>query len=218
MVESGKGKGNWRDWETTKDEDVEVVDPVGSFNLADLGIQKKPGGPSSAERHARADEARERAERQRISNIRSESSEQVLKKRESSDIFDAVRKQDEDFIKGLLMREFGSVKFRNLDDLYFHLDEFFTGGEEPGLDLSDPKGPSSKVAEMDLVFRPRIGDSAQFVEFKLVDQAVGVGGSKKITRVKGLKFHEMEQPSAPSAQKEKPQGQGWFSKLFGKKE
>lgn len=218
MVESGKGRKGWENWKATTDEEPEIVDPVGSFNLADLGIHKKPDGPSSAERNAKAEEARARADRQRTANIRSESSEQVLKKQELGDIFEAVKRQDEDFIKGLLVREFGNVSFRNLDDLYFHLDEFFTGGEEYGIDLSDPKGVSSKVAEMDLVFRPRIGDSVPFVEFKLVDQAVGMGGSKKITRVKGLKFHEPEQLPAPRAQTEKPQGKSWFSRLLGKKE
>ena len=149
-------------------------------------------------------------------SVRREQSQRESESKELDDIFDAVENDNEDFIQGLLVREFGRAVFRDLSDLEFCLNDFFSGGRELSMviDLNNPIEQTQGV-EMKIIFRPRIGETSFFVEIKLANfSGLGKRGGKTITRITDAKILAPERPNSPP---DKKAGAGWLGKLFGKK-
>lgn len=160
-------------------------------------------------------QARMAKDARKTADIRRESVERERVQTQYDDIYDAVENQDEDLIKGLLIREFGNVEFKNLDDLQNQLDVFFSGGREHSvfMDLNDLMKNPPQRKEMIVEFRPRVGGKPQFVEFTLVNESdLGKGKDKTITHVTDVNIKRQDTtPAQP------PKKVSLYNRLFGKK-
>lgn len=160
-------------------------------------------------------QARMTKDAKKSADIRRESVERERAQTQYDDIYGAVENQDEDLIKGLLIREFGNIEFKNLNDLQNQLDTFFSGGREHSvfMDMNDLVKNPPQRKELTIEFRPRVGGQPQFVEFKLVNESgLGKGRDKTITHVTDVNIKR--QDTAPA---QPPKKVSWYEKMFGKK-
>jgi len=233
MVESEKGKGGAADWQAPRVDD-ELVDeaadyvqffdapqnPAGSV-LSDE--DKTPVVNMVREKHVKPVQelnlediqARLRKETKKGADAKRERSQRETEEKELDDIFEAVQTDNESFIKGLLVREFGNVEFASLADVQMRLSDFFSGGKELVVNI-DLKNPPPPAKEMKFVFRPRIAGQSPFVEITLINRTgLGKGRNQKTTNVGSPKIVDLrQQPGEEQVQKDKP---SFLSRLFGKK-
>lgn len=229
MVDQEKGIGNMKDWKApigTEVPDVfEEDEPAQMLNLSDLKPPLSDEDPTppmvqfvtpkfSPVEEISIDDVRAKllkdsqkalAEKKWITKMENEN-------KELSDIFEAVETGDDEFIKGLLVREFGNVEFNDLADLKTQLDDFFSGGREMSLlDLKDLENGQNKKKNLALVFRPRVAGKAPFVEITLTNQSgLGKRNDSAITRVTAV--HDVTPPPQTP-----PKPKGFLERWFGKK-
>lgn len=231
MGDDEKGKGKWANWQAHGvDDGVHVEDePEVFINLADLKppLADEDPTPPMGKRvvdtqevqalNLAAIQERIAKEKRKTADTKRENEELERVNKELDEIFAAVESQDEDFIKGLLSREFGRVEFKNLSELQERLDTFFSGGREHTvlIDMNDFMNNPPQRKEMLIEFRPRVGGEAPFVEFKLVNESgLGKARNKTITHATDVKVKGRETLPTQPPEKEK---KSWFGGLFGKK-
>ncbi len=230
MVDHEKGKGDAGDWKAPTDADVpdvfEEQEPVQFLRIPDSKqplSDEEPTPPmgqfvqpkfSPVKEISLADvQERLRKDMQKGLDIKREIVKLETEKKEWDDIFEAIETGDDTYIKGLLVREFGNIEFSSLGDLKNRLDAFFSGGRElsMNLNLNDLQNGQHKKKNMALVFRPRVGGAAPFVEITLTNESgLGIRKDQTITRVTDV--HDVTpRPQTP------PKPKGLFERWFGKK-
>ncbi len=171
-----------------------------------------------AEQRARDDQKRTAAER----SVRGK---ELLKEGEVAALFQAVSEGDEDQVKGLFNREFGLKTFTNLSDFKESVREFISPEDHSMvLDISDLENykPTKYDSEIEIVFRPRIGQEVPKVNIRLGNRTdLGKNQNKKQTLVVSIEIQKSVADDVAETQKsptvaERVQ-QGW-SKIMGKKD
>lgn len=137
-----------------------------------------------------------------------------IEKTEIKDIFKAVVDGNEDEIKSLLTRDFGSIPFRSLEDCKSRIEEMLGGENEMEgiLNMEKIAAGNKKLAEIVLEMRMNIGDERPVVQITLANE-IGHGrrSGENVTVVSSVKKVEKLSPTMPI----KPPG--ILSRLFGKK-
>lgn len=216
-------------------EDDGVSDRVRFFNVprdlsvASLGDEDRTPVVRTAHDIAaekqRLVEQRARDNQKRTAAERSVRGKELQKEGEMAALFQAVSEGDEDQVKGLFNREFGLKTFSSLGDFQESVREFISPEDHSMVldisNLDNPK-PTKYDSEIEIVFRPRIGQEAPMVNIRLGNRTdLGKNQNKQQTRVISIEIQRSVADDVVETQKsptvvERVQ-QGW-RRIIGKKD